>query len=233
MSDQSHQSDQPDRLERDALTRAVARGDFEKLVEWEVERARPGRRPLTVALLDLDGWGKVSERLGPALATQFMKRIADVLRASTREGDVLARDDGDQFLLLMPDMPPERGLIMLEDLRRLLANSTFNLEHEGSTASAQCTFSCGLASFPADGTTREALLRSADAALFDAKSGGRNRICMAARERMVLKSNYYSESQLSRLARLARALGRTEASLLREALQMLFERHESVLKGHA
>lgn len=214
-------------LQRDPDTHAVSRSDFERLVEFEVQQSRASGRPFTLAVLDVDRFREHAESLGPDSAALLLRRIAETLRAHSREGDVLGRVEHDQFMLLLPATPPEQGLFIVEDVRRLLASSTFKLKSGGT---ARCTLSAGLASFPKDGGARDELTWKADAALFQAKAAGRNRVCLAADEKMVLKSNYYPRSQLDRLAALAKATGRTEASLLREALAMLFRRSEADAK---
>jgi diguanylate cyclase len=75
------------------------------------------------------------------------------------------------------------------------------------------------------GTTAEDLWRAAGAALMRAKRAGRDQIALYVEEKMVLKSNYYSRAALDRLTKLAGATGRTEASLLREALDDLVDKH--------
>ncbi len=72
---------------------------------------------------------------------------------------------------------------------------------------------------------RSDLVRAADEAIHRAKRDGRGRISIHVEERMVLKSNYYSKASLGRLAKLSAAEGRTEASLLREALDDLIDRY--------
>lgn len=222
----------PADLLRDPETHAVSRTDFERLVDFEVQQSRAAGRPFTLAVLDVDRFQEHAAALGPEAATLLLRRIAETLRAHSREGDVLGRGEHDQFMLLLPGTPPEQGLFIAEDVRRLLASSTFKLRSGGAARTARCTLSAGLASFPKDGTARDELTWKADAALFQAKGAGRNRVCLAVDEKMVLKSNYYPRSQLSRLAALAKATGRTEASLLREALAMLFRRAEADARAH-
>jgi len=220
-------------LQRDPSTHTVSRPDFDRMIEWEVEQSRASRRAFTLALLDLDRFSELAANLGEEASELLLRKIAATLRAHSREGDVLGRGDGDQLLLLLPATPPEQGLFIVEDVRRLLAQSTFKLRAGGASHTAKCTVSAGLASYPKDGASRDELTWKAEAALWQAKESGRNKVCLAVDEKMVLKSNYYPRSQLDRLAALAKALGRTEASLLREALTEQLRRHERELKGHA
>jgi diguanylate cyclase len=82
---------------------------------------------------------------------------------------------------------------------------------------------------PLHGTTAEELWRAAGEALMRAKRDGRDRVALYVEEKMVLKSNYYSKANLERLAKLSSATSRTEASLLREALDDLLYKHRDTL----
>jgi len=219
-------------LQRDVVTNMVAKSDFDRLVEWELEKSKKDETLFSLVALDLDGYGKICEQLGVEASEDLLRRLAEILRTHTREGDVLAKGRSDKFFLLLCKTGPDQGLLFVEDLRRLLSNSTIKLDSAGAQLSVHVSFSAGVSSFPKDGTTREEIQRKADIALYRAKTSGRNRVCLAAAEKSVLKSNYYLKSQLERLSVLAKALERTEASLLREAIDDLFDRFESVLKGH-
>jgi diguanylate cyclase len=89
--------------------------------------------------------------------------------------------------------------------------------------------SVGVAANPPHGTTAQELYRTAGEALMRAKRDGRDRVAMYVEEKMVLKSNYYSKANLERLAKLSSASDRTEASLLREALDDLLDKHKDAL----
>ncbi len=83
------------------------------------------------------------------------------------------------------------------------------------------TLSAGLAARPPHGSTGDELMRAADSALSRCKRSGRNQVGIFIEDKMVMKSNYYSRATLDRLSALSRATNRTEASLLREAADML------------
>lgn len=216
-----------DKLERDAETGMVSRADFDKLIGYELELVEQEKRFFTLAVLDLDHFEQHVADVGEEQAALLLKKVGELLRAHSREGDVIGRGVGDQFLILMGMTRPEQGLFVVEDVRRLLASSTFKLK--GKTT-VKCTLSAGLASCPRDGMTRGELVWRAEAALWLAKIQGRNRVVLAAEEKMVLKSNYYPKTQVHQLQTLASNLGRTEASILREALADFLRRHEAELK---
>ncbi|MBI4861927.1 MAG: GGDEF domain-containing protein [Candidatus Riflebacteria bacterium] len=220
-----------DQLHRDAATGLVMRRDFDRMVEWEVRKSADRKGSFTLICLDIDQFHQIRLTHGEEVAEVLLRRLTDVFRGGTRQGDVISRGVADQFFLLLPDTRPEQGFVVIEDVRRLLTNSTLKIPGRSEALSLQCTFSAGLATYPKDGADRETLQRKAAAALFRAKSEGRNRVCMAVDEKMVLKANYYARSQLDRLTSLARGLDRTEASLLREAIEDLFDKFEPTLEG--
>lgn len=220
----------PDELQRDPDTGMVSREDFDRLLDYELERARRTNRWFTLAILDLDNFGKTVAQVGERQGALLLKKVAQAMRAHSREGDVLGKGVGDQFLVLMPMSRPEQAMFVIEDLRRLLASSTFKLEGD---VSARVTISAGISSLPKDGSTREELTWKAEAALWDAKMAGRNVVALAREEKMVLKSNYYPKLQLQQLQYVATALQRSEASILREALADFLRRHEREVKALA
>ena len=113
----------------------------------------------------------------------------------------------------------------LEEIRRYLSDNTFDLKSLTKTENINITLSFGVASYPRDSKNVIDLLRVADSGLFRAKKEGRNRICLSEAESMVLKSSYFTKTQLDRLSELSKANDKTEAFLLREALDGLFKKY--------
>jgi diguanylate cyclase (GGDEF)-like protein len=91
-----------------------------------------------------------------------------------RETDVPARYGGEEFAALLLDSTKEEGLAVAERLRKAIEKSSFHLQ--GRRQPLKVTVSIGLASWPQDGPSREALIRAADAALYRAKREGRNQV---------------------------------------------------------
>ena len=106
----------------------------------------------------------------------------------------------------MPDATPEELLVVLDGIRRHLA------------AEGRATIAGGIAARPQHGATVEDLLAAADGAQVRAKESGGNRMTIAAEEKMVLKSSYYTKASLRRLSKLAEHTQQTEAWHLRRAL---------------
>jgi predicted signal transduction protein with EAL and GGDEF domain len=123
----------------------------------------------------------------------------------------------------MPGASAESALIILEEIR---AHYT---EHGIAGIDAPPGVSIGIAARPPHAASIEDATRAAVEALMRAKREGRGRVAIYVEEKMTLKSNYYSRASLDRLAKLASATQRTEASLLREALDDLLQKHRDRL----
>ena len=127
---------------------------------------------------------------------------------------------GDEYAVALPRASAESALILLEEIRTHFAS------HDASPEVARrVEVSVGIAARPQHAATVPELMRAADEALFRAKREGKGRVAIYVEDRMTLKSNYYSKASLERLSKLSSATGRTEASLLREALDELLVRY--------
>ena len=182
-----------------------------------------GNAPLALALTDLDDFAAINARHGRDVGDAVLMAWEKVLRANVPRGGSVARLGGDEFVVVLPGTSAENAVVLLEEVRRHFAGKA--VEGLADTVSA----SVGVAANPPHGTTAEDLYRAAGEALMRAKRDGRDRVALYVEEKMVLKSNYYSKANLERLAKLSSATDRTEASLLREALDDLLDKHKDAL----
>ncbi len=182
-----------------------------------------GNAPLALAVTDLDDFAAINEAYGRSAGDTVLVAWDRVLRANVPQGGSVVRLGGDEFAVVLPGTSAENAVVLLEELRRRLAGMA--VDGVGDAVSA----SVGIGANPPHGTTAEDLYRAAGAALMRAKRDGRDRVAMYVEEKMVLKSNYYSKANLERLSKLSSVTDRTEASLLREALDDLLDKHKDVL----
>ena len=105
-------------------------------------------------------------------ATACCARSRRVVQAELRLTDVLARYGGDEFIVLLPETPPEGATLVAERIRAMMASSPLEVGGKRVT----CTVSIGSATFPDDGPSLDALVARADRAMYQAKSGGRNKV---------------------------------------------------------
>ncbi|WP_425146979.1 GGDEF domain-containing protein [Deinococcus sp.] len=184
-----------------------------------------GDVPLTLALIDLDHFKTLNDALGHAAGDNVLRSVERLLTGSLPAGSLVAHVGGDEYAAALPDTPAETALIVLSEVIRHFQQA----DNRDAAWPASLGMSVGLAYRPAHAQTLPDLMRAADAALYRAKVEGRGRACIYVESRMVLKSNYYPKASLERLSKLSAALGRTEASLLREALDNVAEKYRGEL----
>ena len=139
----------------------------EQLPTWLGPAARTGRR-MAVMMMDVDGFKSVNDRLGHAVGNELLKEVANLLRFAVRVGDEPYRFGGDEFVLLLSDADAPGALVVasrIQDIYRSMGQTLRGTD-------VDVTFSIGIAVFPQDGNTPEALLERADEALLEAKRAG-------------------------------------------------------------
>lgn len=187
-----------------------------------VTEALPEDVPFTLASLDLDNFGSINTDFGHDAGDLVLETLMGVLLEHTRSDVIVARMGGDEFMMLFPKRSPEQALVEADAIHT-------NFGALSDTLPRPMTISIGLAARPAHATEFDDLMRATDEALYRAKREGRGRSAIYVEDRMVLKSNYYSKATLDRLSKLSGAQHRTEASLLREALEDLLTKYKDEL----
>ena len=140
----------------------------------EIQRAKRYGTPLSLTLFDLDHFKQVNDTHGHPAGDRVLVAVARTVEQSLRESDVLARVGGEEFVVLLPNTNEEGAVDFAERLREALqAISPLTLELD-----AQITASFGVVEFDrdSDDSTGDALIAAADAALYNAKWLGRNRV---------------------------------------------------------
>jgi two-component system cell cycle response regulator len=156
----------------DRLTGLPNRRYIEGRLDQAMAAARRSRRPLVLALADLDYFKQINDRHGHAAGDAVLRQAASTLSRSFRRSDVIARYGGEEFVILFPETQPAAAVERLEQLRADVALQPIHV----SGAAVPLTLSVGLAVFPADGETPADLLTRADQRLYSAKRAGRNRV---------------------------------------------------------
>lgn len=158
----------------DALTDLCNRRHFIELLEKEIPRAMRHQRPLSLCIVDVDLFKPINDRYGHIIGDGVLQQIAALIRDHARSDDVAARIGGEEFAVLLPECEPDAAKAFAERLRESVANAVFTPGGE----SRQITISIGIAALSPERETRNSLLTAADAALYRAKSQGRNRVCV-------------------------------------------------------
>jgi diguanylate cyclase (GGDEF)-like protein len=160
----------------DPLTGVGNRASVLLQLETQVELARRHHRPLSVVLADLDQFKQVNDTQGHRAGDRALESFGALLRRRLRASDSVGRLGGDEFLVVLPETPSALALRAAEDLRAAIAEQAVALEN-GEVLRITC--SLGLAELKPEDTDGGALLARADAALYGAKAGGRNRVVSA------------------------------------------------------
>ena len=161
-------------VQKDPLTNALNRRGFEQAFRAESARALRYESPLTLAMMDLDNFKQVNDRLGHVAGDRALIHFVTTVHATLRPTDLAARSGGEEFGVLFPACSAHDGFEAMERLQRELARRPFQFEQEH----LHMTFSAGVAQWR-PGETLEQLMQRADASLYEAKKAGKNRVLMA------------------------------------------------------
>lgn len=157
----------------DGLTGLMNRRALMDALQREVERSRRLGSPLSVVMIDLDHFKLVNDRFGHAMGDAVLRGVAGTLRAGIRAVDIAGRYGGEELCLVLPDTGAEGAVTLAETLRAAIAAQPY----EEGAQSASVTASFGVAAFDkARHGSAEQLLKSADGALYGAKTSGRNKV---------------------------------------------------------
>lgn len=149
---------------------------FYQAMEREIARAERYGHPLSLIMVDSDLLKEINDRYGHQIGDRHIVQLAEVIRRETRQPDIGIRYAGDEFLIILPETDEASALITAERIRQSVER--FPLEVAG--ARVPVTVSIGVASYPRHGRTADALFRSVDAALYEAKRAGKNRTSLCA-----------------------------------------------------
>jgi len=167
----------------DALTGLPNRVLLGDRLRQAIRTASRDGHKVAVVYFDLDKFKPVNDTYGHAVGDRLLQLVARRLRAGLREADTLARIGGDEFVVLLPRCDDLADAVKVADNILFQLNQPF----EDGELVHRISGSLGIALFPDDGMDAEALLRSADLAMYDAKAHGRNRVSGGQRKEVALR----------------------------------------------
>jgi len=160
----------------DELTGLVNRRFFHEELDTRLEKSQDRGKRGTLIFVDLDNFKLVNDRLGHDKGDAVLRKLSDILRSNTREGDLIGRLGGDEFVMWLDDtdanVAVKRGEKLLDAAR--------SLKNLSGAPDKPLAISLGVAIYdPRTGETRDGLIARADAAMYEAKNGGKGRLAMA------------------------------------------------------
>jgi diguanylate cyclase (GGDEF)-like protein len=150
---------------------------WREVAERELARARGGREPLAVLLVDIDHFKAVNDRYGHLVGDDVLRAVANGLTDGLRPRDFVGRFGGEEFVVLLTGSDLEQGQHAGERIRAHVAG--LRVEASNHREPVQVTISIGVAAFRESGHSVHELLDAADTALYDAKHAGRNSVRVA------------------------------------------------------
>ena len=160
----------------DFLTGLKTRGYFEQQLDLEIKRTERKRAHFALLMVDIDHFKQLNDQYGHHVGDQVLRDVAAILMKDMREVDTVARYGGEEFVLILPETGEAGAMLVAERLRRAVEQARF---FAGSPAALEhLTISIGISVFDTDAQFKRELIEAADAALYAAKSSGRNSVLL-------------------------------------------------------
>lgn len=167
----------------DGLTKLYNRHYLDTHLKNLVRQAGETKRPLSVVIMDMDHFKQVNDTFGHDVGDQVLIQLSEIIVRTIRSADLAARYGGEEFVILMPETDAARAYEASERLRKAVESTPFRITAPQESLSK--TISIGYATMEPNDTP-ESLLKRADLALYEAKHGGRNKVCPLPRDSYAL-----------------------------------------------
>ena len=201
--------------QRDTLTRLLNRNALEPTLRAFIERARRGNTGVAVLFLDLDHFKNINDTLGHRVGDLMLVEVATILRHCVRAEDEVARIGGDEFMVVIAHASPKA--IAHETAQRIIAALGTPIRVDNQRLSV--TSSIGIAIYPDHGRAPDALIRSADLAMYRAKENGKNRF------------EFFSALLAQRSERRSAVKSALKLALQKDALRLYFQPRVRIADG--
>jgi len=159
----------------DGLTEVYLRRYLMDRLEEEVDRAERLGLTFSIGMVDVDKFKDCNDKYGHQVGDAVLRKVADRLKKTVREVDMVARYGGEEFCIVLPETTKKFALTVAERLRKSIETKKIKAFDE----EIRSTVSVGISTYPEDGLDVGSLIEKADMALYSAKRKGRNRVCSA------------------------------------------------------
>ena len=162
----------------DPITEAHNYRYFRFEIEKEIGRAQRHKKVFSIVMIDIDNFKEYNDSHGHLNGDLALKLVATGLQKNIRKSDVLARYGGDEFIIILPELDKTNASQLAQKLCDVIGQT--KLPSKKFAPKINLTISLGVASYPADGTKEDELMKKADEALYQAKHSGRNTVCISS-----------------------------------------------------
>lgn len=157
---------------RDPLTGLLNRRFLDEYIVKQIGQAKRTKTSITFIMIDVDNFKKLNDTFGHETGDYVLSRLGNLFPSLVREGDLVCRYGGEEFLFVLPNCDLKRAIIAAENIR----NGTNKMRIVFDETVSNITISLGIAIYPSDGTSLKELIDAADQALYMAKKKGKNRV---------------------------------------------------------
>ncbi len=166
---------------RDGLTNLYNYRFFIRELKKEVARTKRYKTPFSLLMIDIDYFKEYNDLHGHVEGDNVLRAISRLLELNTRQTDVVARYGGEEFAIILPGITKKKALPLAEKLRSLV--KVYPFPDKVHRVPCRLTISIGIAGCPEDSNDHVELVRMADAALYEAKQSGRDKVCLYQSEK--------------------------------------------------
>jgi diguanylate cyclase (GGDEF)-like protein/PAS domain S-box-containing protein len=157
---------------RDSLTGLFNRRYLDETLVRELSRAKRGNYEISILMIDIDHFKHINDTYGHKAGDQVLKSMGDFLQGEVRQGDIVCRLGGDEFLIIMPGMQLKDA----QNRAEMICNDASQLSIRHEEMELRITVSIGVVVFPQHGDSADDIIRAADSAMYAAKQAGRNTV---------------------------------------------------------
>ncbi len=157
----------------DGLTQVHNKRHFQESLEREFARSKRYGNPFALILFDIDHFKKINDTYGHLAGDEVLRTLGMLLKKRVRTNDIVARVGGEEFAVILPEAGKPGGVALAEKIRKLVEDEPFSY----NGVAIPVTVSLGVAGYEAHHESSETVVSEADEKLYEAKRGGRNRVC--------------------------------------------------------